>query len=202
MTTTWRTSCLPASWSTSAPPDSVRYAKEAAEDRGYTALILTSSLEGESKDAGTFFASIAREIQVHGNPVSAPCVVLSAGETTTHIPDSATIIGHGGPGHELVTGFALAARNVPGAAMLSIDSEGTDGTTIAAGGICDSTTHSRAESRGVDLHAALRGHASSEALQSLGDAVMTGNTGTNLCDLNVLFVPALGSEPNSRRLSK
>lgn len=33
------------------------------------------------------------------------------------------------------------------------------------------------------------GHASFEALSAAGCVVMTGNTGTNLCDLNIMYVP-------------
>lgn len=172
-------------------PDSCRYAKEAADEMEISAIILSSFLEGESRDAGTFFASIAREIQQYGNPVSAPCFVLSSGETTTKILDNREIQGHGGPGQELTVGFALSAAEAPGCAMLSIDSEGTDGTTTVAGGLCDSTTYARAVKHGVDLHAALRGHACYEALDKLGDVVFTGNTGTNLCDFNVMYVPPL-----------
>jgi glycerate-2-kinase len=73
--------------------------------------------------------------------------------------------------------------------MLSIDSEGTDGTTPVAGGITDSTSYRMAEEKGVDVHASLRGHACYEALSEMGDAVFTGNTGTNLCDFNVLYIP-------------
>lgn len=170
-------------------PDSCRYAKEAAEAMGLRAMVVTSYLEGESKDAGTFLAAIAREIQTFGSPVEAPCVLITAGETTTEILDNDSIAGHGGPGHELAAGFALTAANAPGAALLSIDTEGTDGTTSFAGGLCDSTTAARADAAGIDLHAALRGHATHEALCVLGDAVLTGNTGTNLCDLTVVYVP-------------
>ncbi|MFF2315283.1 glycerate kinase [Arthrobacter sp. NPDC058097] len=171
-------------------PDLCLTAKEEAEARGVPAYILTSYLEGESKDAGTFMASLAREIQATGNPFPAPCVVLSSGETTTFIPPNADITGHGGPGQELVTGFALAAAAVPGACMFSIDSEGTDGTSPAAGGLTDSTTAARAAAKDLNLHASLRGHAAFEALTAVGDAVLTGNTGTNLCDFNILYVPA------------
>jgi glycerate 2-kinase len=171
-------------------PDSCRYAKEAAEELGLRTMILTSFLEGESRDAGRFFASLAREIQASGNPVEPPCVLIAAGETTTLILDNATITGHGGPGHELAAGFAIAAVKAPGATVMSIDSEGTDGTTWAAGGITDSTTLARAQRSGINLHAALRGHASHEALSAIGDVIITGNTGTNLCDLNILYVPA------------
>lgn len=171
--------------------DSCRYAREVAESMGLRAVVLSANLEGESREAGTFFASIVREIQNSGNPVAAPCVLLASGETTTQIPDSAVITGHGGPSQELAIGFAIAAAGADGAALMSIDSEGTDGTSQMAGGICDSTSLARATERGVDLRAALRGHASFEALHAIGDAVYTGNTGTNLCDLNVLFIPAL-----------
>ena len=78
--------------------------------------------------------------------------------------------------------------------MFSIDSEGTDGTTSAAGGLTDSTTAARAQAVGVDLPAALRTHGTHEALTAIGDAIFTGNTGTNLCDLNLLYIPAAESE--------
>lgn len=176
-------------------PDACREAKAAAESMGLPAVILTSFLEGEAADAGTMLASLAREIQQYGNPVQAPCVVVAGGEVTTRIPDSAAITGHGGPGQELALGFALSAGKAPGCALLSIDSEGTDGTTPAAGGLTDSQTLRAAEAAGVDLRSALRGHASCEALTELGGSILTGNTGTNLCDLHLLYVPALADAP-------
>lgn len=171
-------------------PDSCIYAKEIAEGMGLRAMILTSFLEGESRDAGTFFASIARQIQAYGTPVQAPCVLLASGEVTTTITDNDTIQGRGGPGQELVLSFAIAAEKTSGCCMLSIDSEGTDGTTDVAGGLTDATSIQAAREAGVDAMGALRGHASHEALQAMGDVVFTGNTGTNLCDFNVLYVPA------------
>lgn len=173
-------------------PDSCIFAKKAAEEMGIPAVILSSFLEGESKDAGTIFASIAREVQNYGNPLPAPCVILSSGETTTKILDNREITGHGGPGQELTLSFALSAVKAPGCCMLSIDSEGTDGTTPVAGGITDSTSLAAAGAKGVDVHAALRGHACYEALSAIGDTVFTGNTGTNLCDFNVLYIPKKG----------
>ena len=170
-------------------PDSCIYAKEIAEEMGIPAIILSSFLEGESKDAGSFFASIAREAQAYGNPIKPPCVILSSGETTTQILDNSTITGHGGPGQELTLSFSILAAKTKGACMLSIDSEGTDGTTPVAGGICDSSSYQQALDKDIDVYAALRGHACYEALEAIGDTVFTGNTGTNLCDFNVLYIP-------------
>lgn len=172
-------------------PDSCIYAKEVCEDMGLNAVILTSFLEGESKDAGKFFASLAKEIQTYGNPIQAPCVILSSGEVTTEILDNSLIRGHGGPSQEMTAGFALSANKAKDICMFSIDSEGTDGTTPIAGGITDSTTLDRAAAKGVNLHDALRGHACYEALSKIGDDVFTGNTGTNLCDLNIMYVPSI-----------
>lgn len=170
-------------------PDSCVYAAEIAAARGIPSMVLTTYLEGEAKDAGMFMAAVAHQIQRYGQPVKAPCMVFSAGEVVTTIADSSRICGHGGPSQEMALGFALAARDIPGACFLSIDSEGTDGTTCAAGGISDSKTAGLAAAQGLDLHEALREHAAYELLCSVNGAVMTGNTGTNICDINVLYVP-------------
>lgn len=175
-------------------PDMCILAKQQAEAMGIPVVILSSFLEGESREAGTVFASIAREIQAYGNPLPAPCVVLSAGETTTKILDNREIGGHGGPGQELTASFAITAAKTQGCCMFSIDSEGTDGTTPVAGGLTDSQTAALAAQKGVNLRDALRTHACYEALSALEDTVFTGNTGTNLCDFNILYVPARSGE--------
>lgn len=170
-------------------PDSCIYAKEICEQMGIPAMIVSSFLEGESRDAGTFFASIAREIQTYGNPVKPPCVLLSSGEVTTLIDDNSVIQGHGGPGQEMAVSFAITAAKTQGTCLLSIDSEGTDGTAKVAGGITDSSSLAAASAQGISLYRALREHSCFEALDAIGSAVFTGNTGTNLCDLNILYVP-------------
>lgn len=170
-------------------PDSCIYAKEICEEMGLPAMIVSSFLEGESRDAGTFFASMAREIQTYGNPVRPPCVLLSSGEVTTLIDDNSVIRGHGGPGQEMAVSFAITAARTKGACLLSIDSEGTDGTANVAGGITDSTSFKAAADKGVSLYQALREHSCFEALDSIRSTVFTGNTGTNLCDLNILYIP-------------
>ncbi|BDC45970.1 glycerate kinase type-2 family protein [Paraburkholderia terrae] len=170
-------------------PDSCIYAKEICEEMGLPAMIVSSFLEGESRDVGTFFASMAREIQTYGNPVRPPCVLLSSGEVTTLIDDNSVIRGHGGPGQEMAVSFAITAARTKGACLLSIDSEGTDGTANVAGGITDSTSFKAAADKGVSLYQALREHSCFEALDSIRSTVFTGNTGTNLCDLNILYIP-------------
>jgi glycerate-2-kinase len=170
-------------------PDSCIYAKEICENMGIPAMIVSSFLEGESRDAGTFFASMAREIQTYGNPIQAPCVLLSSGEVTTQILDNSVIKGHGGPGQEMAVSFAITAAKTTGACLLSIDSEGTDGTARVAGGITDSATFKAAADRGINLYQSLRDHSCFEALEATGSTVFTGNTGTNLCDLTIVYIP-------------
>lgn len=111
-------------------PDSCLTAKRISEEMGIPAIILTSYLEGEAKDVGTVFASLAREIQNYGNPIKPPCVLLCSGEATTKILDNSTITGHGGPGQELTLSYSISGKKAPGCVCLSIDSEGTDGTTV------------------------------------------------------------------------
>ena len=171
-------------------PDSCIYAKDIAGEMGIPAMILTSFLEGEARDAGTVFASVAKEIQTYGNPIAPPCVLIASGEVTATIDDNRTVRGHGGPSQEMALSFAAAAAKLNGACLLSIDTEGTDGTTNVAGAVTDSQSYQAAIDKKIDVFKALRHHSCYEALKEIGDTIFTGNTGTNLCDLNIMYVPA------------
>ena len=168
-------------------PESCIAAIKAAGRMGVNAYILTTFIEGESKEAGMVFSSIAREAYAHDYVFQTPCFILASGETTTCIEGEPS--GTGGPSQEMVLGFAMGIQDFPGICMASIDSEGTDGTTVFAGGIVDSQTVKRLEEQGISVHEALRNHSSCEALKSIGDNIFTGNTGTNVCDFDVAYIP-------------
>jgi glycerate-2-kinase len=159
----------------------IRFAREA----GYQAYLLSTKIEGESKHVGTVLAGIAKEIQLYGRPFEPPCLLASGGETTVAIDGPA---GEGGPNQELVLGFARAIRSYRGISLVSIDSEGTDGPTQIAGGIADGETAGRAKELGIDLFDVLKRHDSSTALKALGDPVLTGDTGTNVINLRMMFI--------------
>lgn len=169
-------------------PDASNIAKEEAQKMGYQAMVLTNYLSGEAKEAGTVLANIAQEIQDSGQPMKAPCVVIATGEVSTKIGPKEKI-GLGGPGQELSTSFAISAAKAKGICIASIDSEGTDGPTDAAGGLTDSKTLKEAEKIGIDFYKSLRCHNCYDALNALNCKIVTGNTGTNLCDLHIMFVP-------------
>ena len=57
-----------------------------------------------------------------------------------------------------------------------------------AGGLTDCTTVRRAREAGIDILNALDRHDCCPALTALGDHLVTGNTGTNLCDLNIIYI--------------
>lgn len=156
-----------------------------AKEIGYNAYVLSTKIEGESRHVGMVLAGIAKEIQMYCRPFAPPCVLVSAGETTVSLGDK---VGHGGPNQELALGFAQGIQEYKNIALVSIDSEGTDGPTSIAGGIADGLTMQRAKELKIDIFDALKCHDSSTALKSLEDAVITGETGTNVVNLRVLVV--------------
>ena len=79
------------------------------------------------------------------------------------------------------------AGNLP-ALKAAIETEGTDGPTTLAGAVTDGTTLERCRAARVDILAALDGHDCCPALTAVGDQLETGNTGTNLCDLNIIYI--------------
>jgi glycerate-2-kinase len=158
---------------------------ERARDRGVDAMLLSTVIEGESREVGTCLAGVAKEVALRGRPVEPPCAIVSGGETTVTVGDDA---GEGGPNQEFALGVALGIAGHAEIAAVAIGTDGTDGPTDLAGGLVDGGTVERARRRGLDLYEALRGHDAANALRELGDAVYTGPTGTNVMDLRVILV--------------
>lgn len=166
--------------------DSCEAALEAAREMNVPIMVLSTYMEGESRDMGYILSSVVREIRYLRRPIAPPCFVVCAGEATTSIHSPP--LGIGGPSQELTLGLAIGIRNMEGVAGASIDTEGTDGTTHYAGGLVDGYTISRLDANNINVFETLRNHSAGNALLALGDNIFTGNTGTNLCDFNVLYI--------------
>jgi glycerate 2-kinase len=107
---------------------------------GYNTLLLSSMIEGETRDVASNHIAIAREIQVHGYPVQKPACLLSGGETTVTIKGA----GKGGRNQGFVLASALKMTGMDNIVVLSAGTDGTDGPTDAAGAIADQNTLQRA----------------------------------------------------------
>jgi len=170
-------------------------AERKARELGLGASTISTTMEGEARDAGVVLASIAKEIEKNRGPFRPPHVLIAGGETTVTIRNSH---GEGGRNQELVLAAAVKIAGSDRITIASIGTDGTDGPTDIAGAICDGHTIDRAKEAGVDPIRALQGHDSSTVFKKLGDAVYTNDTGTNLMDLVVLYV---GNGKDARNVS-
>jgi glycerate 2-kinase len=160
-------------------------AAEKAQALGFNTMILSTMLEGESKEVGGTFAAIAREIIFKKRPLNLPCAVVGGGETTVKIDGPA---GSGGPNQEFALGAALGIDEIGSVVVAGLDTDGTDGPTDMAGGLVDGQTASRAKAVGLDLYECLAKHDATPALQRLEDVIETGATGTNVNDLKLMLI--------------
>ena len=108
-------------------------AAERATALGYNALVLSSFIEGETRDVARVHAAIAKEINAFGRPLTRPACIISGGETTVTLRGD----GKGGRNQEFVLAAAMDIAAVPGVCVLSGGTDGTDGPTDAAGAIAD-----------------------------------------------------------------
>ena len=72
--------------------------------------------------------------------------------------------------------------------MLSAGTDGIDGNSPAAGAIADETTLERASAKGLEARNILERSDAYTLFNSLGDAIVTGATGTNVRDLRIMLM--------------
>lgn len=161
-------------------------AAETATAHGCTPMILSSRIRGPAREAGSMHADIAAEAYRTGTPVSPPAVILSGGETTVHVAESAGN-GTGGPNQEFVVAGVQELRELDittsTIAVAAVDTDGFDGPTDAAGGVLTPAAVETEQARdALDRHDVTPFLADHEGL------IETGSTGTNVNDLRAFVV--------------
>jgi hydroxypyruvate reductase len=164
--------------------DAVRTAKAEAEQLGYNTLLLTTMLQGETREVAHVHGAIAREILRSGNPVPRPACILSGGETTVTLRGG----GLGGRNQEFALAVAILLPADQQVVFLSAGTDGSDGPTDAAGAVSDCNTASRAKAAGLDPRAYLERNDAYHLFEKLGDLLKTGPTKTNVMDLQILLI--------------
>ena len=157
----------------------------AAKSLGLRPMILSTMFDGESRELGRAFASIAKEIRKCQRPLKQPCVLIGGGESIVTLNRN---FGKGGPNQEFVVSTILNLEGQKNFCVAGLDTDGTDGPTDVAGAIADAFTADAADARGVKLHNSLENHEVLPALISLDEIIVTGPTGTNVNDLKFLIL--------------
>ena len=159
-------------------------ATQKARAFGYEVLVLTSRLQGEAREAAVTLPAIAQEIASANRPVTSPACVIAGGETTVTLRGD----GKGGRNQELALSAALHLDGWPAITLFSGGTDGTDGPTDAAGAIVDGHTLTSARKQGLDARDFLARNDSYNFFHALNDLVITGPTGTNVMDLQILLI--------------
>ncbi|WP_448949962.1 glycerate kinase type-2 family protein [Labrys neptuniae] len=167
-----------------SPQQSLLAAAEIARKAGITPIILGDSLEGEARDVGIVMAGIARQVVQHGQPVRAPCVLISGGETTVTVRGK----GRGGRNVEFLLSLAVKLGGQRGVHALAGDTDGVDGAEEVAGAVIDPTSLERARAVGLDPIASLDNNDAHTLFRAIGDQVVTGPTLTNVNDFRAVLV--------------
>ena len=175
-------------------------AKRKAEELGLATHMLFNNytMKVEASQLGCVVANMALHSEIHGEPFTPPCALISTGEMLVTVGKET---GMGGRNQEYILAAALELGPTDHVVMASVDSDGTDGPghqfvddaddyakiPVLTGGIVDSSTLQRAREQGIDLAAALKRHDTSPALYALGDAVVA-IAGMSMGDLSLRLI--------------
>ncbi len=169
-----------------APQMALEAAAAVAREAGYTPYILGDAIEGEARDVGKVMAGIALQVAERGQPVAAPCVLLSGGETTVTVRGQ----GRGGRNVEFLLSTAIALDGHPRIHGLAGDTDGVDGQEEIAGACLAPDTLARAWAQGIKPRDSLADNDGHGFFEALGDSVVTGPTLTNVNDFRALLIEA------------
>ena len=151
-------------------------AKKVAEEFGIKARIIKTDLRGEAKEVGKDLAKYARYYPRDN------AILIFGGETTVKVKGD----GKGGRNQEMMLSAIEEIKNEH-IVMLSCGTDGIDGNSPAAGAIIDGYSYEKAKRKSLNINEYLERNDSYTFFEKMGDAIMTGYTGTNVMDIQIIY---------------
>ena len=170
-----------------------------AEKLGYNhAMQSARSCEGAAEDVGRHLADMTvGMLGMTGSQHRNDCLITGGEPTVTLAPSE--IRGRGGRNQQLVLAAYERLRAVRLSdqlwnrlCILSGGTDGEDGPTDAAGALLDAAVHRRVLELGLDANEFLARNDAYTFFERTGGLLMTGPTGTNVCDIRVAVISAVG----------
>ncbi len=148
-----------------------------ANELGFSPYIVTAEQKGETT---TIAQIIAKEILT--NRYKGYDIILIGGETTPKLPENA---GKGGRNQQYAAVSMLAMKEYAREwVVASVGTDGSDFLPDVAGAIVDNNSLANARAKGIDVESYLDRYDSNTLLKKTGGSlIVTGNTGTNVCDI-------------------
>jgi len=165
------------------PQQSLEAVAVKVRQAGFSPLIL-GDLEGEARDVAKVHAGIARQIVQHGQPLAAPCVILSGGETTVTVRGD----GRGGRNAEFLLSLTDSLKGLPSVYALAGDTDGIDGSEDNAGAIMTPCSYARAEALGLSASDELDNNNGYGYFAALDGLIVTEPTRTNVNDFRAILI--------------
>ena len=159
-------------------------ARNEAQKQGLISCILTTYLSGEANQVGLFLSSIIKEVVINNQPVKKPACIISGGETTVTLKGN----GKGGRNTELALGSVRELADIENIALITLATDGEDGPTDAAGAVVTGKTFQAGVSLDKYPEQFLDINDSYHYFKSMGSLLKIGSTGTNVNDLEFLFI--------------
>lgn len=150
------------------------------EAEGYAVTVLARQLDGDAHDIALSHALAAIAAAERGERRA----IISGGEATVTVRGD----GYGGPSAETALCFAALVQTCEHVHALFADTDGIDGPTRNAGAVVGPLTIKRIDRLGLCARTALSNSDSATIFDALGDAVVTGSTGTNVNDFRLVLV--------------
>ena len=145
---------------------------------GLKPLIHSNKVKGEAGVVG-------KNILKNFKKLNKKNCLLFAGETTVTVRGN----GKGGRNQELCLGAIKDISRLKDIVLVSVGSDGIEGTTDAAGAIVDNNSLSTAKSKGIDVKSYLDCYDSNTLLRKISRSlIITSNTGTNVGDVIVYIL--------------
>jgi glycerate 2-kinase len=189
----------------------LRGARREAERLGYETFILTAEDRGEARHAARDYLGFIAGMACSLDAAPKPYCLLAGGELTVTVKGK----GRGGRNTEFVLaslvemekegidrlfcsscafpeegagGGPIVDRRSLDWLFLSVGTDGIDGATDAAGAWGDASVPGRARKFGLDPGAYLEDNDSYSFFSKTGNLIITGPTGTNVCDVRVFLL--------------